>query len=80
MIKAHYIYCALNFYYYYISPTSDHQALDPRSWGPLQAMSSVILNNLGGSLGIVFFLDEFIFLLQTHKERCGMVMGIIIPE
>ena len=24
-IQAHYIYCALDFYYYYISPTSDHQ-------------------------------------------------------
>ena len=23
------------FYYYCISPTSDHQALDPRGWGPL---------------------------------------------
>ena len=31
----HYIYCALHFYCYYISPTKDHQALDPRSWGPL---------------------------------------------
>ena len=29
-----YIYCTL--YYYYISSTSDHQALDPRVWEPLQ--------------------------------------------
>ena len=28
MIQAHYTYFALNFYYYYISSTSDHQALD----------------------------------------------------
>ena len=28
MIQAHYIYCALYFYCYYISSTSDHQALD----------------------------------------------------
>ena len=35
MIQAHYIYYALNFYYYYISSTSDHQALDPRGWRPL---------------------------------------------
>ena len=28
-IQAHYIYCALHFYYYYISSTSDHQGLDP---------------------------------------------------
>ena len=34
MIQVHYIYCALYFYYYYISSTSDHQALDSRGWGP----------------------------------------------
>ena len=31
----HYIYCAFYLYYYYISSTSDHQALEPRGWGPL---------------------------------------------
>ena len=36
MIQAHYIYCALYFFYYYISYTSDHQALDPRVWGPMR--------------------------------------------
>ena len=35
MIQMHYIYCVLSFYYYYISSISDHQALDPRGWGPL---------------------------------------------
>ena len=35
IIQAHYIYCALYFYYYHISSTSGHQALDPRGWGPL---------------------------------------------
>ena len=29
MIQAHYIYCVLNFYHYYISSTSDHQILEP---------------------------------------------------
>ena len=33
MSQAHYIY--LYFYYYYTRSTSDHQALDPRGWGPL---------------------------------------------
>ena len=33
MLQVHYIYCALYFYYYYISSTSDHQALDPGAWG-----------------------------------------------
>ena len=36
MIQEQYFYCSLYFYYYYyISSTSDHQGLDPRSWGPL---------------------------------------------
>ena len=34
IIQGHYIYCALYFYYYYLSSTSDHQALDWRGWGP----------------------------------------------
>ena len=32
MIQVYYIYCALYFYHHNISSTSDHQALDPRSW------------------------------------------------
>ena len=35
VIQVHYIYCAL--YFYYISPTSDHQALDPGGWGLLSS-------------------------------------------
>ena len=35
MIQGHYIYCALYFYYSYISSTSDHQALDLGGRGPL---------------------------------------------
>ena len=34
MIQAHYACCALYFYCYYISSTSDHQVLDPGGWGP----------------------------------------------
>ena len=41
MIQVHYIYCALYFYYYYISCTSDYQALDLRGQGPLYEGSSV---------------------------------------
>ena len=33
MIQMHCIYCAV--YYFYISPTLDHQALDSRGWGLL---------------------------------------------
>ena len=32
MIQEHYIYCTLDFYYY-ISSTSDYQALGPGGWG-----------------------------------------------
>ena len=35
MMQTHYVYCAFYFYHYYISSTSDHQALDLRGWGPL---------------------------------------------
>ena len=35
MTPAHYTYCALGFYYCYISDTSDHQALDPGGRGTL---------------------------------------------
>ena len=35
MIQVHYIYFSLYSYYYYISSTSDHQALYPKGWGPL---------------------------------------------
>ena len=36
IIQARYMYCALYFYYYDISSTSDHQALDPEGCGSLQ--------------------------------------------
>ena len=35
MIHGRYIYWALYFYYYCISSTSGHQALDPGGWRPL---------------------------------------------
>ena len=35
MTQAHCMYYALYFYYYCISCTSDHQALDGGGWGPL---------------------------------------------
>ena len=34
MIQAHCIYCALYLYHFYISSTSDHQALGPGGWDP----------------------------------------------
>jgi len=38
-----YIYCALYFYYYYISSTSYLQALDAADWGPRIKVYNVIL-------------------------------------
>ena len=35
MIRVHCIYCVL-YFNYDISSTSDHQALDPRGWGPCE--------------------------------------------
>ena len=35
MIQVQYIYCVLYFCYYYISSTSDHEALDLGGGGPL---------------------------------------------
>ena len=39
MIQAHYIYCALYFYYYYISFAPDPQALDDSSGNPYSTVS-----------------------------------------
>ena len=35
VIRAHYIYCALHLFYYYINSTSDHESLEPEGWGHL---------------------------------------------
>jgi len=43
MIQVCYIYRAFYFYDYYISFTSDHQALDPAGWGPLKRKKSTII-------------------------------------
>ena len=46
IIQGHYIYCALYFYYYYLSSTSDHQALDWRGWGPWDQGTVVRLHTI----------------------------------
>ena len=43
MVQAHYIYCELRLYYYYVSSTSDQDALDPRGWGPMPWGAAVAL-------------------------------------
>ena len=73
MIQMHYIYCAFHFYYYYISPTSAHQALDPRGWGLLiQMIKQCILyersiENLWGLVGA----EETETGSHNVGDRCG---------
>ena len=50
MIQTRYIYCAF-YFYYYISSTSDHQALGPRGWGPLHKRVSPSVSELKASQG-----------------------------
>ena len=45
MNQAHYIYCALCFYYYYIRATPQHQALDLGGWGLLTCDRQVSRSN-----------------------------------
>ena len=45
VMQVHYIYHELYFHYYDLSSTSGHQALDPRGWGPLHSLSSVLSQN-----------------------------------
>ena len=42
MTRVHYMYCAFCLYFDYISPTSDHQALDPGGWGPRTWMPDTV--------------------------------------
>ena len=49
MIQERYICCALYFYYYYIGSASDHQALGPGGWAPLEysIVQTLLLYALG---------------------------------
>ena len=66
VIQVHYIYCALYFFYYYISSTLDHQAFDPGGWRCLLRgsgfQSEVILplEDIKQCLEIYFFWCLFI--------------------
>ena len=50
MVHAHCISCALYFHSYYISSTSDHQALDPGGRGLLTLRHIAELGNVLSSL------------------------------
>ena len=61
IIQVHYIYCALYFYFYYISSTSDHQALDPRAKETLRFFLECFLTPNDRGFFVVFFLFVFWF-------------------
>ena len=70
-IQARSIYCALYFYYYYISSTSDHQALDPRGWGPLSRGSRAPLEVRSGQ-GVRLWLS---ILAVISVNDCNMALS-----
>ena len=63
LIWVHYMYYALYFYYYYINFTSDHQALDPRVWGPL--MHTTHMNSI--------HLWIFFWIRSSIKKLCILI-------
>ena len=67
MIPAHYIYCALYFYYDYISSTSNHQVLECRGWGPLIYLTQFTLAPL--TLVPSFFF--FFFFSDMHARHAS---------
>ena len=64
MIQVHYTYRTLYFYYYYIRSTLDHQALDPRVWGPLVWTVSVFFTVLRHDYIMVTFLLRSIMIME----------------
>ena len=46
IIQKHYIYWALYFYYYCISSTSNHSALEPRGWDKSETDSDSVVSDL----------------------------------
>ena len=61
MIQAHFIFCALYFYYCYMSSTSDQQVLDPGGWGPLAKIPVLNLRAL-----FLFYTYELLIKLLTR--------------
>ena len=63
MIQVHYIYYAL-YFYYYISSTSDYQALDPKGWGAPPTGGTIFL--------LLLLLDVSVEALGIFNFRWGM--------
>ena len=71
MIRVHYTYCALDFYYDYISSTSDHQALGPGDH----------LNQLYSlSLDRPLYLGLQLSLIQSAGHQPHVPSQLFIPD
>ena len=72
MIQTHYMYCGLNFcYYYYISSILGNQALDPRGWAFPKRLPriSVVFSSL------YYLIDIYKFSMKSTPLR-GWILGI----
>ena len=88
MIQAHHIYCAFYFYYFYISFTSDHWALDLGGRGPLLYSPSTLetcFKSVGKEeLGLDSCDESVLFPMpskllrkeETHGDMCPLHLRI----
>ena len=74
MIQVYYIYCVL-YFYYDISSTSGHQALDPRGWGPLvYTVSPIPSNEISSSF---LFVCIFIICSVIVKNKLNRLFWLM---
>ena len=73
MIQVHSIYCAVCFYYYSISSTSDHQALDSGTWGllpyPISPFHTTTSYPFSTNLSFVIKVGFLQSITQDHTFR-----------
>ena len=78
VIQACYPYCGLYFYYYYISSTSEHQALDPGSWRPqvmLHWVGCVTPNPSPNLLCCILCPGRLMCLDYINRHLCPLVLS-----
>lgn len=81
MIQAHYIYWAL-YLCYYISYTSDNQALDSAGWGP--CLKLLVLSNYPeASVGLFMARERIkspIYVSYKQCAPCGPTSSPLFPK
>ena len=71
MIQAYYIYRARYFYYFYISSTSDHQALDSGGLGT-RALKDWLIHSLNAiNLAISHSMRPLSLTIRNTKNKCS---------